>query len=237
MVRAFSAFDNKGMMPELNYLERIETFDGKILVDYSKAVPKAKQVISELDAAIMTQLMTYVVDGGTGGRLRSYFSDHAAGKTGTTNNNADGWFIGYTPSIVTGAWVGAEQPAVRWMSTGMGQGGVTALPICGKFLAKVYSDRNLKSYQKSNFPPMDSLVFDELFNCGWATMPDSLQSDSTQLEEMEEDSIQGETLRQMIQDAFKKKEVEDGRKIGFIKDKTINMSSPDTAILTLEKVK
>ncbi len=215
MTRAFSAFANQGILPTTHYLVRIETYDGKVLVEYPEPDHrKYPKVLTSSEASLLTELMSAVVNGGTGGRLRHYFGGAAAGKTGTTNNNADGWFIGYTPSIVTGAWVGAEQPAVRWMSTNLGQGGATALPICGKFLGKVYRDSKLRNYQKSSFPTIDSLTYYDVFDCPDFISADTLTADSLEMELLEADSIRGESLRDMIQDVFKKKQKEDDGESG-----------------------
>ena len=140
MVQAFSTFPNRGLVPELYYLTLVETADGRVL--FEKPEPdrnKFKRALTEKNADVMNYLMQTVVDSGTAKRIR-YINNlyyPLAGKTGTTNNNTDGWFIGYAPTLITGAWVGAEQPAVHWYSTYYGQGAATALPICGHFLSKV----------------------------------------------------------------------------------------------------
>jgi len=120
-------------------------------------------------ADMVRHLLQGVVDGGTGGRLRWLANSdfrflHAAGKTGTTDNNSDGWFMCFTPSIVVGAWVGAEQPLVRWKSTRIGQGGATALPIVGRFLKNAYNDPAFKEWTKQTFPPLKGAAA-TAFNC------------------------------------------------------------------------
>jgi penicillin-binding protein 1A len=160
MVRAFSGFANRGLLPELYYLVRVETADGQVLIDNPAPDPNSfPRVLQQKHADMMIRLMQSVVDGGTGGRLRwvNNFIYPAAGKTGTSNNNVDGWFIGFTPNLVSGAWIGAEQPAVRFRATRLGQGGASALPIVGKFWKKVYDDPAFSDFKKGRFPYLDSL--------------------------------------------------------------------------------
>ena len=102
----------------------------------------------------MIQMMRGVVDGGTGSRLRfrSGLSGAIAGKTGTTNDNSDGWFIGYTPTITAGVWVGAEDRYVHFSSTALGQGANMALPIWGLWMKKVLADGTLGISSNDAFP-------------------------------------------------------------------------------------
>ncbi len=160
MVRLFSVFANRGVLPKLTMLSRIETKDGKPIAQFESPDPRSfPRILQEQHADMVRHLLQGVVDGGTGGRLRWLANSdfrflHAAGKTGTTDNNSDGWFISFTPSIVVGAWVGAEQPLVRWRSTRLGQGGATALPIVGRFLKSTYNDPAFKDLTKQSFPPL-----------------------------------------------------------------------------------
>jgi membrane peptidoglycan carboxypeptidase len=160
MVRLFSVFANRGVMPKMTMLSRIETKDGKPIAEFESPDPRTfTRVLQEQHADMVRHLLQGVVDGGTGGRLRWLQNSdfrflHAAGKTGTTDNNSDGWFLCFTPSIVVGGWVGAEQPLVRWRSTRLGQGGATALPIVGRFLRNTYNDPAFKDWTKQSFPPL-----------------------------------------------------------------------------------
>jgi penicillin-binding protein 1A len=160
MVRLFSVFANRGVQPKLTMLSRIETKDGKPIAQFESPDPRSfTRVLQEQHADMVRHLLQGVVDGGTGGRLRWLQNSdfrflHAAGKTGTTDNNSDGWFLCFTPSIVVGSWVGAEQPLVRWRSTRLGQGGATALPIVGRFLKSTYDDPAFKAWTKESFPPL-----------------------------------------------------------------------------------
>jgi len=108
-------------------------------------------------------MLQSVVDSGTARRLRYQYhlKGDIAGKTGTTQNHSDGWFMGYTPDLVAGVWVGAESPKVHFRTIGLGQGANMALPIWGRFMNKVYRDPQLKYTQNTTFEPLtDSLYWE-----------------------------------------------------------------------------
>jgi len=160
MTGAFSTFVNKGVWTEPIFLARIEDKDGNVIVEY---VPKTREALSEQTAYVMLDFLKGVTSynwndhkqknvAGTGIRLRfpktkerpyGGIPHPIAGKTGTTQNNSDGWFIGATPDLVTGVWVGAEDRSVRFIYTSDGQGANTALPIFGYYMNKVYADSSL----------------------------------------------------------------------------------------------
>jgi len=150
MVAANAAFANKGTYIQPTFITRIEDKNGKVLEEF---FPTSDEVMSEEKAYVMIQLMRGVVDGGTGARLRSKYklTNEIAGKTGTTQNNADGWFMGLTPELVAGCWTGGEDRSIHFNSTAEGQGASMALPIWGKFFQKVYADSKLK-VSKAGFP-------------------------------------------------------------------------------------
>jgi len=147
MVAANATFANKGTYIQPTYITRIEDKNGKVLEEF---FPTTDEVFSEDKAYAMIQLMRGVVDRGTGTRLRGKYKlyNEIAGKTGTTQNNADGWFMGLTPDLVAGCWVGGEERSVHFNSTNEGQGASMALPIWGKFFQKVYADPTLKVTKK-----------------------------------------------------------------------------------------
>ncbi len=103
------------------------------------------EVLSEDAALKMLDMLQAVVNGGTGGRLRNKYNltMPLGGKTGTTQNNSDSWFMGFSPEIVAGCWVGGEERSIHFNSTALGQGAAAALPVFAKFMAKVYGDRSL----------------------------------------------------------------------------------------------
>jgi penicillin-binding protein 1A len=143
MVAANATFANKGTYIQPTFITRIEDKNGKVLEEF---FPTTDEVFSEEKAYAMIQLMRGVVDYGTGARLRSRYNlrNEIAGKTGTTQYNADGWFIGLTPDLVAGCWTGGEDRSIHFNSTNEGQGASMALPIWGKFFQKVYADPSLK---------------------------------------------------------------------------------------------
>lgn len=167
MVGANATMVNKGVYIEPTMYTRVEDKHGNVIIDFR---PKTNEAMSEEAAYVMLDLMKGVIDGerndcigsmmktprnvsGTGMRLRGsitesrpYTGHHypIAGKTGTTQNNSDGWFMGLTPDLVTGVWVGAEERSIRFATTEMGQGANTALPIWGYFMQKVHADTRLK---------------------------------------------------------------------------------------------
>ena len=150
MVAAYSAFANKGVYTEPQYILRIEDKNGVVLQDF---VPRKVEAISEETAYLMLNLMQGVTLYGTGARLRGSkygFTNPIAGKTGTTQNNSDGWFMGITPDLVSGVWSGCEDRAVHFRTTQLGQGANVALPIWGLYMKKVYADPNL-NYSKEGF--------------------------------------------------------------------------------------
>ena len=150
MVGAYSAFPKKGVRRMPMFVTRIEDNEGNILANF---VPRVREVISEEAAYKMLVLMRGVIDWGTGSRMRKRYKITApmGGKTGTTNDNSDGWFVGYTPSLSFGAWVGGEEREIHFGSMAVGQGANAALPICAYFLNKVYADGKLGYSQGENF--------------------------------------------------------------------------------------
>ena len=150
MVGAYSAFPMKGVRRIPMYITRIEDSEGNIVAEF---LPRVHEVISEESSYKMITLMRGVVDSGTGGRMRHRYKIYApmGGKTGTTNLNSDGWFVGYTPSLTFGSWVGGEERDIHFASTANGQGSNAALPIAALFLQKVYADTSLHYSPNENF--------------------------------------------------------------------------------------
>lgn len=150
MVGAYSAFPMKGVRRIPSYITRIEDSEGNIVAEF---LPRVHEVISEESSYKMITLMRGVMDGGTGGRMRGRYKIQApmGGKTGTTNDNSDGWFVGYTPSLTFGAWVGGDERDIHFASMAIGQGASAALPIAAYFLQKVYADSRLLYSPTENF--------------------------------------------------------------------------------------
>jgi penicillin-binding protein 1A len=150
--KAYACLDNEGRRVEPNYLIRIEDANGKVLKKFPRN-EGGEQVISPENAAIITHFLKSVVNEGTGSDIRSKYNIEGdfAGKTGTTQNYADGWFMGYTPDLVTGCWVGGEEPSIHFRNIALGRGGYTALPIVGKFFNKLYRDPSFSDWRFHNF--------------------------------------------------------------------------------------
>jgi penicillin-binding protein 1A len=143
MVGAYSVFANKGVWTEPTYIMRIEDKNGVVL--FSKT-PQVKVVMNEEVAYVMTRMLEGVVQNGTGSRLAWKYGIRTpvGGKTGTTQNNSDGWFMAITPQLVAGVWTGCEDRAFHFTSTNLGEGANTALPIFAGFMKRVYANPSLK---------------------------------------------------------------------------------------------
>lgn len=142
MVSAYTTFANHGIRTAPMFVTRIEDNDGNVITNFQ---PRMNEVINAESADKMLVLLKGVVDGGTAGRLRyKYnFTGEIGGKTGTTNRNSDAWFMGFTPQLVSGCWVGGEDRDVHFDSMRMGQGATMALPIWAYFMKKVFADPSL----------------------------------------------------------------------------------------------
>lgn len=148
MVSAYTSFPNKGVRTRPLYVTRIEDSDGNTLATFSA---RSNEVFSEESSYKMIDMMRAVITEGTGLRARNYYRGDMAGKTGTTDNHSDAWFICYTPELVTGCWVGGEDRDIHFDSMQFGQGSRMALPICGIYLQKVFGDTGLGYSSESVF--------------------------------------------------------------------------------------
>jgi len=142
MVSAYTAFVNHGIRTSPMFVTRITDNEGNTIADFQ---PRMNEVISEESAHKMLYMLKAVVDGGTAGRLRYKYNipGAIAGKTGTTNNNSDAWFMGITPTLVSGCWVGGEDRDIHFTMTSMGQGAAGALPVWAYYMKRVYADKRL----------------------------------------------------------------------------------------------
>lgn len=149
MVSAYTAFPNKGIRVAPLFVARIEDSEGNLLATFS---PEMQEVISTSAAYKMLVMLRAVINEGTGGRVRRLgVSADMGGKTGTTNYNADGWFMGFTPSLVSGCWVGGEDRDIHFDTMLHGQGASMALPIWTKYMVKVFGDKTLGYDEKETF--------------------------------------------------------------------------------------
>ena len=142
MVSGYTAFVNHGIRTAPLYVTKIEDNEGNVLAQFQ---PRMNEVISEESAHKMIYMLRGVVDGGTASRLRYKYnlSNPLAGKTGTTNNNSDAWFMGIAPQLVSGCWVGGDDRDIHFDTTSMGQGATMALPIFALYMKKVYANAQL----------------------------------------------------------------------------------------------
>ncbi len=151
MVGAYTAFSNRGMRVDPVFVTAIADVNGNIISEFT---PNHTEVISETAYWRILSMLLNVVDGGTGNRLRRSpynLTAQMGGKTGTTNSNSDGWFMGFTPDLVTGTWVGGEERYIHFNTMAHGQGAAMALPIYGKYMKRVYNDPSLPYTQDSRF--------------------------------------------------------------------------------------
>jgi len=174
MVAAQCVFPNNGIYVRPTFIERITDRNGKVI--YS-ATEHREQALNATVAYEMLQMMKGVINFGTGGSLRGGRSwggitAPTAGKTGTTQNNSDGWFVGITPELVTGVWVGAEDRAVRFKTMTWGQGGRMALPIYGYYMQRVYKDPVIALSTRDFEAPSD---YDPaVYDCTVAPQPETV---------------------------------------------------------------
>lgn len=150
MVDAYTTFPNKGIRVEPLYVTRIEDNNGNVLATFT---PKTYEIISEYTSYKMIYMLRNVLDHGTGVRTRLRYGIKApmGGKTGTSQNNSDGWFVGFTPSLVSGVWVGGEERSIHFDRMAMGQGANMALPIFAIYMQKVYKDTTLGYSETEQF--------------------------------------------------------------------------------------
>ncbi|MCE1165906.1 MAG: penicillin-binding protein, partial [Bacteroidetes bacterium] len=138
MTNAFGTFANEGIWVEPIAITKIEDRNGNII---EQSTPETREVLSEETAYIMSDMMEGVVNSGTAASIRQFFHRPAAGKTGTSQNFTDAWFIGYTPQFVAGCWLGFDDARIKFGGA-YGQGGKAAAPIWGRFMKLLYSDEN-----------------------------------------------------------------------------------------------
>lgn len=150
MVSAYTAFANHGIRNGAMFVTKIEDSNGEVIAEFQ---PIMQEVISEDNSYKMIDMMRAVIDNGTGARMRHRYNIKCdmGGKTGTTNDNSDGWFIGFTPRLVSGGWVGGEDRDIHFDNASLGQGAHAALPIWAYFMKKVFADRSLGYSEEEKF--------------------------------------------------------------------------------------
>lgn len=197
MMQVYGTFANRGLRPKPTFITKIETADGKLLAEFKPEInSKLVRALSEDDADLMVMLLKKVVENGTASRLRRKFDlkNELAGKTGTSQNQADGWFMGFSPKLVAGVWAGAESPSVHFRSMETGQGASAALPIWGLFMKKLYADPKFEHYSRDSFPHMGEGAKLRM-KCP-IKEPDSLELDT--LHEILEEGITPEQMQKIL---------------------------------------
>jgi len=174
MVGAYSTFANKGVWTQPIIVTRIEDSKGNVLEEF---IPKKVEAMSEETASLMVHMLKGVVSGvhdaeasktiGTAVRLRFKYKlrGEIAGKTGTTQNYSDGWFLGVTPNLVSGVWVGCEDRAVHFRRLSLGQGANMALPIWALYMQRVYANKSLGYSEEDRFDLLSGKQMDVELNC------------------------------------------------------------------------
>jgi penicillin-binding protein 1A len=163
LLYTYATLINNGTRVEPYYLKSIADSHNQLLEEFDR--PDFQQTrLNVINCQIVTHMLEKAILNGTGARIRSTYNIRGdfAGKTGTTQNYADGWFVGLTPQLVTGSWVGGEEPAIRFRSSSLGQGSHTALPIVGKFFKSLYNDPDFKNLQIAKFPDLDEELLADL---------------------------------------------------------------------------
>lgn len=226
MVNIYATIDNEGQNFEPYYLLKVETADGNVIAEFEPTPPEeVQQALRPETAQMITRMLEDVVNNGTGTRLRRVygFTTDMAGKTGTTQNQSDGWYIGYTPRLVAGAWVGGESPVVRFKSLRLGSGANMALPIWGEFMRKVATDKKLRYFVNAQFPEMNDTLSMKMACAPYleerpSTIIDSLERMTT-VEKLDE--LLGSILNEKKPDRVEKKRKR--RKVKTKSDRSIEI--------------
>lgn len=165
VAKAYTSYVNKGRPANPHYITRIEDGDGNLIAEFKPQVQKTP-AFSEKNGQIMMEMMKGTINEGTAYRLRSTYqlNNDIAGKTGTTQSNKDGWFVGITPELVTVSWVGTDDPRIGFRTTSIGQGANSALPVFALFLQQLNQDPDFNEITRAKFSPPSGEVV-ALMNC------------------------------------------------------------------------
>lgn len=211
MTGAYACFANEGMSSFPFFISSIEDREGNMLRDF-KPEGSGKQVLSKETAQLVRQMLRTVVDEGTASRLRWKYGvyNEVAGKTGTTQANADGWFMAVTPKLVMGSWVGADDPRIRFRNTELGQGANTALPLVAYFLKNVNADKRYATISKAKFPTISQVARRKL-GCDLYELNDNLWAQIEKTVHQRDSIILSDTLatppaQTFLQTLYKRKQ-------------------------------
>jgi penicillin-binding protein 1A len=194
MTGAYAAIANEGVSSFPYFIKSIQDREGNLLTDFKPEL-SGQRVVSTETAQLVRQMLRTVVDEGTASRLRWKYGvyNDVAGKTGTTQANADGWFMAITPKLVMGSWVGADDPRIRFRNTELGQGANTALPLVAYFLKNVNSDKRYSDLAKAKFPAISQAARRKL-GCDLYEINDNLWAQIEKTVHQRDSIIQADTL-------------------------------------------
>jgi penicillin-binding protein 1A len=201
MTAAYACLANYGAAQTPYFINSVTDLDGKVFDDF---LPKeSKEALSKETAQLVLQMLRTVVHEGTASRLRWRYGiyNDVAGKTGTTQSNADGWFMAMTPNLVMGAWVGADDPRIRFRTTNLGQGSSTALPIVGYFMKEVNKDTAFEEISKAKFEPLPAPLRSKL-NCDLYELDYVLESKIITMIHKRDSITQADTLAEPPKETF-----------------------------------
>ena len=202
MAGAYSALATDGVSSYPYFIKSIEDRKGKVYNDFKPEI-SGKQALSPETAQIVRHMLQSVIQEGTGSRLRWRYGvmNDVAGKTGTTQENADGWFMAVTPKMVIGTWVGADDPRISFRSTYLGQGSNTALPMAAYFLQQVNKDESYQEISKAKFPSLPYRLRSRL-NCDLYELNDDLLRNIEKTVWQRDSIIQADTLSKPPPETF-----------------------------------
>jgi penicillin-binding protein 1A len=194
MTTAYACLANEGVSKYPFFVSAIRDREGNVFSDF-KPEASTQQTLSKVTAQLVRQMLQTVVQEGTASRLRWKYGvyNDVAGKTGTTQANADGWFMAMTPKLVIGAWVGADDPRIRFRETELGQGSNTALPMTAYFLKAINGDPAYKEIAKAKFPELSPEVRKKL-SCDLYELNDDLWAQIEESVFKRDSVIQADTL-------------------------------------------
>ncbi len=163
LLSAYATILNQGTRMEPRYLVSISSPGGQLLEEFLPPPPE-QTGLTPVNCNMITHMLQTAIQEGTGRKIRSVYNipGDFAGKTGTTQNQSDGWFVGLTPHLITGCWVGAEDPGIHFRTITYGQGSYMALPIVGKFYSKLYQDSRYRELKNRQFPELDDQLLADL---------------------------------------------------------------------------
>jgi penicillin-binding protein 1A len=205
MTTAFACLANEGLATETHYINEIRDRQGNVLEGFGTPA-RPKRVLSEETALLVRQMLQTVVHEGTASRLRWRYGiyNDVAGKTGTTQANADGWFMAMTPRLVVGTWVGADDPRIHFRSTDLGQGSNTALPMFAYFMKQVNADTTFKTLAKASFPPLPKALRQKL-TCDLYELDPRLLNEISKTIRQQDSLQQADTLAAPRRESFLEK--------------------------------